>query len=206
MDDLQVSRFDTFLRKLLSIKRGGLLRAIDPRVQLGLNPFDQPEFAYLMGTRTWTVMQSVTGAVGVAAAIGIHNPPGSGVMCVIERIITGYNVGPTGVLDHWIVNADFSTLAGFTSNPLQQTDSRLLLASSPASSIICKVQTANSVGFVGTVNSFLGNSGGWSQASEVPGKIVVMPGFTFAVRNAVANASIGLFASGYERPFEASER
>ena len=204
-DDLQVSRFDTFLRKLLTIKRGGLLRVIDPSVQLALDPWDQPDYAYLQGAFRWSVLQGTPAAAAVFSAVGIHNPLGSGKICVIESVRLWFNVGVVGV-DSWILNADFSALAGFTSNPLNSTDTRLQTVPSPLSALICKVQQAQSVGFAGTVNQFLGNNGYTGAQAEWPGPIVLTPGFTFAVRPTTVNQSVGLQAYGYERSLENSEK
>jgi hypothetical protein len=199
-EDIQVSRFDTFLRRLLSIKRAGLLKVIDPAVSIQLDPFAQPEYAYLLGTRLWAVAFNVAAVAATNSFAGVFNPAGSGALVVVENMrIAGTATDET-----------FAILGGSLFGLVNARDSRVIKgATSPMSAVLEIANAAAAVpagptGFAGTVGRI--PNGSAMSPNIVPFPVVLSPGWGLQVRQTTVNLGLGMVAYGYERDLQNSEK
>jgi len=205
-DDVQVPRFEQFLRKLLGVKRSGILREIDSKVSLQFDPYAQPDFLHLQGIRPWGY-GDIRGAVAAANGfVEVFNPPGSSVISVITKA-----QWQTGAADDTIAlmsNGNLSLLANFVEVTVGPREGRTVINSPFTLPFATKVQTAaQAIAAVGWQSVFRASSQtSFSPAYTYDQPIILPPGMGFVIRVSTVNVQIAFNFTGYERSLENSEK
>lgn len=92
--DLGTARFETFLRRLFSVK-GNVAPAVEPKLQAGLDlltpPWELAENALLAGWRGFQANDYEGPVAGQYSSIQLQNPVGSNIVCVVTTIWTQSN-------------------------------------------------------------------------------------------------------------------
>lgn len=205
--DIQVSLFETFMRRLFSIKRSGLLSGIHPMVQLGVSPADFPDFPYLAGIRLWLTSAHLNPGAGNTQFVGILNPVGSGMLVVVESC--RFTTLTQNVLSAISLRlADQSTLAGFATSQVGPRDGRLAKTLAPAPLLGTQLwSAADPGGFSGNGYTIIDPTNtpvGTSMVIDRP--VVLSPGQALGCRNATVAELTNFSAMGYERTLEKSEQ
>ena len=85
--DIQTGRFESFVRRLLSVKRAGLVTHINNEFGFSVDPlnaFIDPEQLLALGWRRYGGVFSAAAVAAQDFALVIANPPASGVIAIIE--------------------------------------------------------------------------------------------------------------------------
>lgn len=196
-NSIQGGRWDTFLRRLFSIKQG----QISPSIAGDITPIMvvqefQPELHFLRGERLYAVTDTLPGSGGgTFNTLQLENPLGSGLLITI----LGYSVfaGATDrTWDSFITPA--VALAG-AADPIAR-DSRLdairpgadPTTGAAAAAITVTRRTGNYTNLAGT-----------SHIQTVPH--ILLPGLAFAIQVRTATQSGDFYIFWRERVFEPSE-
>jgi len=196
-NEINVGRYNAILHKLLGMKEG----APSPQVSgdvfpvLGLE-MDRPEWKFLGGERL-----AYSGSYLAAVASKYHqtwlwNPPGSGALCVVEHLDASVHGsgGLVGLRDHNVEPSGASKTAVSS----VARDYRYGIV---ATSIGFYYQTE--LALVGTRR--LVSSTTASARYDLPGPIVLPPGYGVGFGTEAVNQILSANAFWRERPLEASE-
>lgn len=211
-DQLQVSRFETILRRILGIKASGLLRSVDQNVGISFDLLSDglhPEYPLLMGYRRYGVATSQAASVGNIGGYSIVNPAGSKHLVIIRRlrIQCANSFSDFSVSSELTIGATFGTL--YTTVPC--LDTRQALATAPnavgMSTAVVRVGTAAAIPV--TRGPFAGNIASGPAASalvQYDGPVVLTPGYGVIASTGIANVAFFGDVTWEERPQENSEQ
>lgn len=201
--DIQVSRYESFCRKILGIKRAAILNRVDPAISINLDPDTRPEYQYAMGNR---LINAWFGQAGVAAQfnnIGVYNPVGSNVLVIVEKAVcmtdladgTAFNVAPVQLALMPDVAQVVSADLRYGSDPLGGNFSARLCAVNTGAVIV------NQQGVRGRQTSAPVGS-----EMETLGPVVLPPGMMLYARSGGALKTLTFSFYGQERTLERSEK
>lgn len=195
-------RFETFLRRLLSIK-GIVAPTVEPKLSAGFDlirpPWELSENALLAGWRGVQSYATVGPVAGAYSQLNLDNPVGSGMVLVVERVVIGSVAASFGAF--WNLSPTVSMAA---SAATARMDGRGT-AGTPAPAYTTGVFTTGT-----TVAALVGRAMyTWSPASavtrEFAGPWVVPPGMSLIIQSSAVNVQIGGGFVWWERAAEPSE-
>lgn len=212
-DDLQTGRFETFLRRLFSIKRAGLLRSINPGVEAGIDllagvTMDQ---LALVGWRQYSSCPTVGPTAAQQSVHSFYNPPGSGIIAVFRGWQGYYN--PTSQAAWFLSPADQTGLGASPAWPmldLRQNRGGTTVTQNCGLTVRAGTQAALSGstavldGFSGVPFSTTGRSL-WNAPFTPEGLLVLPPGWCVGLTTTTLNATLSSQVVWMERNLEPSE-
>jgi len=208
-DDVQVPRFEQFLRKLLGVKRSGVLKEIDPRVSLQFDPYAQPDFLHLQGIRLWSVALGQAAVAATNSFLEVFNPSGSGVISVITK--AAWQTGAGDDTAGFLSNQGLNLLTNFSERVVAPREGRTVINSPFTLPFATRgQQAAQAIAGVGWQAIFQPSTvlatSIFTPSYTHDQPIVLPPGMGFTLRVGTINVGIvGLF-QGYERSIENSEK
>lgn len=199
-DLVQVSRFETMLRRVLNIKAAGLVRAVDPNISLSIDPLQGLAFEHRhhQGIRSWRMTAIRVASVANRGKYSIWNPVGSKTLLVVESVAIGQSGAPVDT-QIVIINVD----PGASNYVATSRDYRLEVGTpgAPVGGVAVLQSGDAAAAFVGWPVS-LGGTSFAGVSYGVP--IVLPPGFGIAGNSGV-NAINNFQADWYERTAEGAE-
>jgi hypothetical protein len=198
-DDIQVGRFETFVRRLFSIKRSGLLRTIDEKVCLSIDPCTDHTFE----NRYWQGIRSMSAAFGRAASVGnqgmlyLFNPVGSKGLIVVEEAEVNAAVAGLSIA----LTATDSAVGAVNGSPL---DSRQSISFGAPVAGFASLHSNDAAAPAGPVLTLRTSGSGVTINPLRLGGIVLTPGFGIVCMGGV-NTAVIFNLRYYERVLESSE-
>jgi hypothetical protein len=200
--DIQVGRFETFLRRYLSVKRGGLVRDVAPGFSLSLDPAQGLDFEnrFHLGVRSYSISTVLAaGAAGEEGRLYVFNPLGSRGIIVVERayiIVAAASAGMTIA----ITQAD-SALGAIGFGP---HDSRITLNYAAPVPGFTSLHANNAAAVAGPIQTLEANGAVVQTRLDLSRPVVLTPGNGVVLEGPTVTQTL-FHASWYERAAEASE-
>jgi len=201
----QVSRFETLLRRLLSLKQSGILAGVSHELGAGLEvlPGDLAfELRHLQGISSFAFSTNAGPTVGQSNKFQLQNPAGSGIVVVVERIFLEEAIAvPSGGTKFlWLCDGAAASPIG-PQFGFRDTRGTLLGLATTRSGAHFNTEVSAAPGLT------LGTSVPvWRGASiDLQLNFLLMPGFSLVAAGTV-NTSDRFAVAWFERPFEGSER
>ncbi len=197
MTHIEVGRFDTLLRRLLSIKGSEASPLLSPEIQpVIVIQDDAAELDFIKNTRRYAGAGVQVGNVGDFSAIMLINPVGSRTLAVVqmwESIAFGafaMNQGP-------VIDIDLGLIGGTVFNSID-----LRLNTQVAA---CQMRTLRQpVDNILSIYQLTAIAGGWSQSKRIPYNVVLPPGTGWGSRSSV-DQTVRANCMWTERALEQSE-
>lgn len=196
-----VARINRFIEKLFNVKGGPTVVDIESSISTVVSMVSGVEDFYLQGWNRYCFSVGITGGAAQNAAVELHNPLGSGVIAVVERL--GFNLAAVTTRSN--VDVTYTSgpagIADFASPiTVVRLDGRI-----PASSSLIATSSTSGVGFATRILSNVVNPSSGviiqTQHQEIP----MLPGSAFiALDTTVAEACI-FDCIWRERAMESSE-
>jgi len=205
-DAVQVSRFETFARKLLGMKGSGLVRGISPELQISIDPMQYPEQRYLSGVRNFAQGRAFAASAANLNFSQIWNAPGSSTLVVVE--FSHIQMAAADPLQFLLVirNRSLATLANYVANAINPRDGRLPNVPAISSGMATLFETAQApAGPAGAVAFTLFNGGITHSGFQYSFPVVLPPGWGVGWSQQTVNTTGCHNYVGYERAMENSE-
>jgi len=197
MTHIEIGRFDTLLRRLLSIKGSEASPLLSPEIQPVIVVQDAAaELDFIQGTRRYAGQGVQVGNVGDFSSISLINPLGSGVLAVVqfwEAIAFGafaMNQGP-------VIDITIGLIGGTVFNSIDLRRNTQVAS--------CQMRTLRQpVDNILSIYALTAIAGGWSQSKTIPYHVVLPPGTGWGSRSSV-DQTVRANCMWTERTLEQSE-
>ena len=201
--DVQVSRFETYLRRLLSIKRSGIISSVDANVNLSFDPLSdmRAEGRVHQGVRTYQGGNAIAGVAAQAAWFTLFNPVGSKMLAVVENF--ELRIATAQTLQILFTQTD----SGFGSTILRSpVDLRTGFGTFGApSGGSCLFTMGNAAAYTGATQVYQQTGGIAQLEMKLIGPVILPPGFGLVGGVITVNIAGSVAARWYERSLENSE-